>query len=84
MTTHAGLAPPTRPLASLTCLETVIRKPGAYRTRCGDVVRVERASNRHDFGCVGAHADGTRESWHRSGRVLPWSLSRNDVVAVVT
>lgn len=69
--------------SALAGLAVVIRGPGAYRTRCGEVVRVERTSARNDFGCVGAHADGTPDGWHRSGRLMPWSHSRDDVVAPV-
>ncbi len=62
-------------------LEVVINGPGEYLTRGGDRVRVDRASTRNDFECVGYYVScGTTESWHRSGRTHATSETRNDIV----
>ena len=65
----------------LVTLPAIITAPGSYRTRCGDVVRVDSVSTRHDFGCKGSYAGGPAESWHKSGRLLATSETRNDIVA---
>ena len=62
-------------------LPVIINEPGEYITRGGDRVTIDRASTRHDFGCVGSYvACGTAEKWHLSGRILATSETRNDVV----
>jgi hypothetical protein len=62
-------------------LPDIIDAPGEYLTRGGDRVMIDRASTRHDYGCVGSYvACGTAEKWHKSGRILATSETRNDVV----
>jgi hypothetical protein len=68
--------------APLVLLPVVVTAPGRYLTRCGEQVLVRRASSRHDFGCAGEYACGTREAWHRSGRLYAGIVSRNDIVSV--
>lgn len=67
--------------APLVSLPVVIDDSGEYITRSGERVYIERASSRHDFGCVGHYADcGTSERWHKSGRILAASETPNDIV----
>lgn len=62
-------------------LPDIIDAPGEYLTRGGDRVMIDRASTRHDYGCVGSYAAcGTADKWHKSGRILATSETRNDVV----
>jgi predicted nucleic acid-binding protein len=62
-------------------LPVIINEPGEYLTRGGDRVTIDRASTRHDYGCVGSYvACGTAEKWHKSGRILATSETSNDVV----
>lgn len=58
----------------------IVTEPGRYRTRSGELVQVETASPRHDFGCIGRYPNGTRERWHKSGRIFAGCLSANDIV----
>lgn len=69
-------------------LPVVIDGPGSYLTRGGDVVTVEQISSGLGFGyqnrAVGRYSNGTVEFWScRGGRVLPYYLSRNDIVSKV-
>ncbi|NCA91229.1 MAG: hypothetical protein EOM92_20720 [Gammaproteobacteria bacterium] len=57
----------------------IIPGPGQYRTRAGELVVVE---SRRGRWADGRYSDGTRESWHRSGRIFPNLASSNDIVAV--
>lgn len=66
--------------APLVSLPILISAPGLYVTRDGKVVSVSAVSDRHDFGCVGTYNNGTRESWHRSGRILATSETANDII----
>lgn len=61
---------------------TIIAAPGLYRTRCGELVTINSLVGY--WRSYGVYPDGTREMWDVSGRLLPWSLSKNDVVARVT
>ena len=62
-------------------LPDIIDAPGEYLTRGGDRVMIDRASTRHDYGCVGSYvACGTADKWHKSGRILATSETRNDIV----
>ncbi len=62
-------------------LPVIINEPGEYLTRGGDRVTIDRASTRHEFGCVGSYvACGTAEKWHMSGRILATSQTQNDIV----
>lgn len=67
--------------APLVLLPTVIKAPGQYLTRAGDLVTIDRTSQRHDFGCVGRYADGIGEQWHRSGRIYASTATANDIIA---
>lgn len=69
--------------ASLVLLPTVVTEPGQYRTRGGEVVTVNTVSMRHNFGCSGVYADGTRERWHKSGRIYATRECRNDIVGTL-
>jgi hypothetical protein len=65
-------------------LPIVISEPGDYITRCGELVTVEQASRKNDFGNVGyygATEEQITERWHRSGRVSATRESVNDVVS---
>lgn len=62
-------------------LPVIINELGEYLTRGGDRVKIDRASTRHEFGCVGSYvACGTAEKWHMSGRILATSETKNDIV----
>jgi hypothetical protein len=61
-------------------VESIIEAPGQYRTRAGECVEVETLRGRWAYG---AYPDGTRESWHRSGRILPSRVTGNDIVSEV-
>jgi hypothetical protein len=68
--------------ASLVLLEVIIDAPGEYLTRSGEQVTIEKASSRHDFGCIGRYAGcGTQDRWHKSGRLFAGQLSGNDIVS---
>lgn len=61
---------------------TTVTAPGDYLTRNGDRVHVEQVSKHHDFGCTGHYKEcGTREGWHKSGRILATSETPNDIVS---
>jgi hypothetical protein len=67
-------------------LPIVVDAPGSYLTRGGDVVTVEIISTSGGYGyqnrADGHYSTGVRETWScRGGRVLPYSLSQNDIVA---
>jgi len=66
--------------ASLVSKPSVIVEPGNYITRSGEVVTINVASTRHDLGCKGSYANGTSESWHKSGRIFATSETANDIV----
>jgi hypothetical protein len=67
--------------ASLVALPDVITGPGQYVTRCGDIVTINSAGGRAArFDCFGAYSDGTRESWHRGGRIMASCQTANDIV----
>jgi hypothetical protein len=51
--------------APLVTKPTVITKPGLYKTRRGEVVRIKSVSAHHDFGCWGTYLTGTCDGWHR-------------------
>lgn len=62
-------------------LPDIIDAPGEYLTRGGDRVMIDCASTRHNYGCVGSYlVCGTAEKWHKSGRILATSETRNDIV----
>lgn len=67
--------------AALVTKPTIIVKPGKYQTRCGEIVKVEIASARHEFGCVGVYANGVREVWHKTGRLYATRECANDIVS---
>lgn len=62
-------------------LPTIIEGPGDYLTRGGERVTIERTSARHDLNCVGHYTEcGTAERWHKTGRIMATSETRNDIV----
>lgn len=66
----------------LITLPVTIDEPGEYLTRGGDRVTIDRASTRHDYGCVGSYVKcGTADKWHKSGRILATSETPNDLVS---
>lgn len=72
--------------APLVLLPTVIAAPGQYRTRCGETVTVETVPpgiRHHAHDCHGSYANGTREAWHRSGRLYAGPECVNDIVSRV-
>nr|WP_194151607.1 hypothetical protein [Pseudomonas caspiana] len=65
----------------LITLPDVINEPGEYLTRGGDRVTIDHASTRHDYGCVGFYVEcESPDKWHKSGRILATSETRNDIV----
>jgi hypothetical protein len=69
--------------APLVLLQEVITQPGNYVTRCGETVKVETASRKHQFACHGSYPNGISESWHRSGRILASRETDNDIVSKI-
>jgi len=67
--------------APLVTLPVLIDAPGDYLTRSGERVTIRRPSWRNEFGCIGQYANGTAESWHRSGRLFAGQQSDNDITA---
>lgn len=77
-------------MAELLSLPTVIVAPGQYQTRCGETVTIDRVGRSASLpwwemdptsGWAFGHYDtGIPESWDVSGRVLPFSLSDNDIL----
>ena len=61
-------------------LPTIITGPGRYFTRCGEVVTVLSVTGKSLYSCIGAYANGTRESWHKSGRIFPATDTTNDII----
>ncbi|MBS0368975.1 MAG: hypothetical protein JSS57_07230 [Proteobacteria bacterium] len=68
---------------SLVTKPDIIVAPGQYRTRSGETVSIDEVSTRHDFGCLGAYPDGTRERWHKSGRLYATMECANDIITIV-
>lgn len=75
-------------MASLVPLPIIIDTPGIYKTRCGELVTVCRASEKHAFACHGFYGTDTKlmtlECWHKSGRLYFGQLSDNDIVEKVS
>lgn len=69
--------------ASLVCLPDVVVAAGQYLTRAGEVVTIEGASTRQDFGCTGRYPSGVTEGWHKSGRILFGCETANDIVSAL-
>lgn len=67
--------------SSLVVLPVVVDAPGEYLTRGGERVRVTEVSTKPAFACRGEYPNGTRDAWHRSGRLYFGTLSLNDLVA---
>jgi hypothetical protein len=55
----------------------VIIALGAYLTRCGETVVVDRIDRGYAYG---RYPNGINESWDICGRLFPTMLSDNDVV----
>lgn len=68
-------------LANFVHLPDLVIGVGYYKTRRGETVHINRlhggVSNHY---CEGCYSDGTSEAWDKSGRLLPFSLSDNDIV----
>jgi hypothetical protein len=69
--------------APLVILPAIITGPGRYRTRCGETVTIEVASQRHAFACRGRYPNAIEERWHRSGRLYATRPCANDIVEAV-
>lgn len=71
--------------APLVGLPDIITKPGTYKTRCGETVTIESVpvpAYAHGFNRIGYYDQcGTRESWHKSGRLYAGFECRNDIVS---
>jgi len=65
-------------------MPTIITAPGKYVTRCGEVVTVEVAKQKHIFGCSGTYSTGQREEWHMTGRLMFDRETPNDIVGVAS
>jgi hypothetical protein len=64
-------------------LPVVVHGPGKYLTRGGETVTVEKIANVWGYNnrADGKYSNGVAESWSvRGGRVLPYSLSQNDII----
>lgn len=66
--------------ASFVVLPIVVTQPGQYVTRCGEVVFIDTATLKHNFGCRGSYSTGQTEGWHRSGRLYFGQKCQNDIV----
>ena len=55
----------------------VVTGPGRYVTRGGDTVTVTRVDH---YRAYGSYDNGPSEWWTVVGRVLPHTLSQNDIV----
>lgn len=58
----------------------VVTRPGEYLTRGGEVVVVESVEPRGPYGVRGRYRDGVKDTWDMTGRLLPGTLSQNDIV----
>lgn len=65
-------------------LPTIVTRPGRYVTRCGEVVTVERITTGLHASAYGYYSNGIEERWDACGRLLPHSLSKNDIVQSAT
>lgn len=74
---------PAAYFAPLVTLPDVITKPGRYRTRSGEIVTITTISRAHNYGCLGAYADGIAEGWHKSGRLYAERECLNDVISAI-
>lgn len=70
----------------------IIDAPGQYRTRGGEVVTIDRLGIMEKWApnfiipngwAHGHYLNGIPETWDVSGRVLPFSLSDNDIMEKV-
>lgn len=67
----------------LVLLPVIIKTPGQYRTRSGGTVTLDSVPSgirQHAFDCRGAYPCGTREYWHRSGRLYAGTECANDIM----
>lgn len=65
----------------LISLPDLVIAPADYLTRGGDLVTIVKVSSKHDHECAGFYtASGTTERWHKSGRILASSETRNDII----
>lgn len=61
-------------------LPTIIDALGFYKTRCGEIVRIEEIST-GPMGAKGIYPCGIREFWDISGRIWSSKECDNDIVA---
>ena len=66
-------------IVSLITLPTIITAVGEYVTRNGEIVTVESIDN-HSFSCSGRYSNDIDESWDKTGRLYPTTLSDNDII----
>lgn len=64
---------------TLASLAVIIKHPGEYLTRKGEVVRIETVAAGRQFACKGVYSCGTVDHWHRSGRLYVGRESINDI-----
>ncbi len=61
-------------------LPQIVKGPGKYKTRSGEVVTIDRLGGYNNYQATGLYSNGVPECWFVSGRVLPHYLSPNDIV----
>lgn len=69
--------------APLVLLPQVIKGPGQYLTRGGEIVTLTKVSDKNVFGNFGTYPSGEVDAWHRSGRLFAGQESQNDIVSKV-
>jgi len=57
---------------------TIIDEPGIYRTRCGELVTVNKVV---EHVACGEYPNGIPDTWDVNGRLYPSSESDNDIVS---
>ena len=71
--------------ANLVTLPTIITGLGKYLTRDGEIVEINFIGEPGKaYAAIGTYSTGEREDWDISGRVLPVSLSPNDIVSYLS
>lgn len=73
--------------ANFVVLPTIIKQPGQYRTRSGEIVTIVKVAQRHPDSAVspcyaakGNYPCGIKEHWDVSGRIYPSMKSGNDIL----
>lgn len=63
-------------------LPKIITEPGAYLTREGLTVQVDKVGTVWGmFACTGTYPSGEGDYWHVSGRIWPNQECNNDIVS---